>query len=67
MSYCDGLCPHLNDRTHTCKLTKKKLIQLKGWWGTTHEHTGFCEHDKQNRERINRMLNERKQDSNEQR
>lgn len=49
MSYCDGLCPNLNERTHKCKLTDEKLITLTGWWGTTHEHRGFCERDEKNK------------------
>lgn len=51
MSYCDGLCPHLNDRAHKCKLTGEKLTTLTGWWGTTHEHRGFCERDEEDVER----------------
>lgn len=53
MSYCDGLCPNLNERTHKCKLTGEKLVRLKGWWGTTHEHRGFCERDEIWREGMN--------------
>lgn len=45
MSYCDGMCPHLNEKAHKCNLTGAKLVYLKGWWGTTHEHMGFCRCD----------------------
>lgn len=45
MSYCNGLCKYLNERRHICELTKEKLSYIKGWWGTTHEHRGFCEED----------------------
>lgn len=61
MSYCDGLCPNLNERTHKCKLTGEKLTQLTGWWGTTHEHRGFCEYDEQDNKRLEGMRNENKE------
>lgn len=54
MSYCDGLCPDLDERTHKCRLTGEKLAVLKGWWGTTHEHGGFCERD-ENKERVENL------------
>lgn len=45
MSYCNGNCPHLNEKAHKCSLTGKKLGYKKGWWGTTYEHRGFCENE----------------------
>lgn len=56
MSYCDGDCPNLNDRAHKCELTGEKLTQLKSWWGTTHEHRGFCEYEKANIERAETIV-----------
>lgn len=46
MSYCNGLCEHLNERRHKCELTGEKLSYIKGWWGITHEHKGNLDCDK---------------------
>ena len=46
MSYCNGLCEHLDERKHKCKLTGEKLSYVNGWWGIAHEHQGFLDCDK---------------------
>lgn len=53
MGYCNGLCPYLDNEKHKCRQTGEKLGYIKGWWGTTHEHRGFCERDEENVERSN--------------
>jgi len=50
MSYCDGICKHLNERKHKCELTGEKLTYMKQSCGieySVHEHRGFCEKDKE--------------------
>lgn len=46
MSYCNGLCEHLNEKRHKCELTGEKLTYIKGWRGITHEHRGNLDCDK---------------------
>lgn len=50
MSCCNGLCKYLDERKHKCELTGEKLAYVKGWWGTTHEHRGFLDCDKEDAE-----------------
>ena len=50
MSYCDGICKHLNTRKHKCELTGEKLTYMKWSRGiecSVHEYRGFCEKDEE--------------------
>ncbi|MBO5144515.1 MAG: hypothetical protein J6C19_03140 [Lachnospiraceae bacterium] len=46
MGYCNGMCPHLDKKKCKCIKTGEKLGYIKGWWGTTYEHRGFPDCDK---------------------
>lgn len=54
MSYCNGVCEHLNEKKHKCELTGEKLtyMKVKGSISyTVHEHVGFCEKDGEDHEK----------------
>lgn len=50
MAYCDGSCEHLNYKKHICEKTGEKLSYCKTMFGVTHEHGGYLECDKNNKE-----------------
>lgn len=51
MSYCYGLCEHLNEKKHKCELTGEKLSYIKMSGILAHEHVGTCQVEEKQYER----------------